>query len=328
MYKRQGTLYFACYRPNHCQNGHKLAVTVSPPLNSSSSAVAGAATALTIGTAPQFWSPATIEATYSATVGTKLVFRYAAHHNVYIMPSKEAYDDCDFSRATKLAARDHGGGGGGDVLPNLYQAVAIAAGSLYFACGSPNHCESGHKTTVTVSLPLDASSSAVADAATELEVGKAPQFWSQVPSTPNAYSVAVGTKLVFRYDTYHNLYLLPSMAALDNCDFSEATQLAGEGQGGGEGDNPPNLYEAVTVATGTLYLACQKSTHCRMGHRIKITVVSRRERLDSSPAALGGFHIEQQIGLADPDPRFESFWSRYPSSPNTYSVVVLSLIHI
>ena len=43
------------------------------PAGNSSSAVAGA-TALTIGTAPQFWSPATIEATYSATVGTKLVF--------------------------------------------------------------------------------------------------------------------------------------------------------------------------------------------------------------------------------------------------------------
>ena len=205
------------------------------------------------------------------------------------------------------------------MLPNLYQAVVIAAGSLYFACGSPNHCESGHKTTVTVSLPLDASSSAVADAATELEVGKAPQFWSQVPSTPNTYSVVVGTKLVFRYDTYHNLYLLPSMAALDNCDFSEATQLAGEGQGGGEGDNPPNLYEAVTapLARSTLHAKRARTAGWGIGSRSRSSLdangSSRRRRVGRLPQ-------QQLIGVAAV--RTGGTWSEIPQPQATYSVVV------
>ena len=125
-----------------------------------------------------------------------------------------------------------------------------------------------------VSSPLDSSPAAVAAAATTLTIGTEPQFWSQMMSTPATYSAAIGTKLVFRYSAYHNLYLLPSKAALDGCDFSEALQLAAEDQGGGGGAATPNLYEAVAAAASTLYFACQRSGHCQGGQGIAVTVTA------------------------------------------------------
>ena len=37
-----------------------------------------------------------------------------------------------------------------------------------------------------------------------------------IPSTPATYTTAVGTRLVFRFSDYHNLWLLPSRAAYDS----------------------------------------------------------------------------------------------------------------
>ena len=62
-----------------------VAVAVAPPLglDDSSSAVAAAATPLIIGTSPDFWNQIpSAGPTYSATLGTKLIFRYSAYHNV------------------------------------------------------------------------------------------------------------------------------------------------------------------------------------------------------------------------------------------------------
>ena len=53
----------------------------------------------------------------------------------------------------------------------------------------------------------------------------------------------MGTSLEFRYNYAHDLWLLPGEKAYRECDFSAATQLAGLGQGGGQG-TWPNLYEA------------------------------------------------------------------------------------
>ena len=50
--------------------------------------------------------------TYEVVVGDKLSFKYTEYHNVYLMPSPEAYESCDFSAATELASATYGGGEG------------------------------------------------------------------------------------------------------------------------------------------------------------------------------------------------------------------------
>ena len=87
--------------------------------------------------------------------------------------------------------------------------------------------------------------SGAASASARLVVGEeSSQYWSGVRSSPDSrLEVAVGTSLEFRYNYAHDLWLLPGEKAYRECDFSAATQLAGLGQGGGQG-TWPNLYEA------------------------------------------------------------------------------------
>ena len=116
----------------------------------------------------------------------------------------------------------------------------------------------GHRIKITVVSRrerLDSSPAALGGVHLEQQIGVAAapgslgtgSFWSEIYQPQTTYSVVVGTKLIFRYSTFHNVYLLPSKEAYDNCDFSGAQRLAGEDQGGGEGDLP-NLYETVTQA--------------------------------------------------------------------------------
>ena len=120
---------------------------------------------------------------------------------------------------------------------------------------------------------LDSSAGALADAASIVVIGNTSAiFWSKIPSSPGSYSVTVGDKLIFRYNSYHNLYQMASEAAYTGCDFSGATELASTSQGGGSGSTP-NLYEAVVIAVGTLHLACQMGSHCLMGQKVAITAV-------------------------------------------------------
>ena len=81
-------------------------------------------------------------------IGDKLSFKYTTYHNVYLMPSQEAYASCDFSAATELANATYGGGEGS--IPNKYEAVTTATGTLYFACQIPGHCDGKQKIAVTV----------------------------------------------------------------------------------------------------------------------------------------------------------------------------------
>ena len=86
--------------------------------------------------------------TYEVVIGDKLSFKYTEYHNVYLMPSQEAYESCDFSAATELASVSYGGGEGD--IPNKYEAVTTATGTLYFACQIASHCAQGQKIAVTV----------------------------------------------------------------------------------------------------------------------------------------------------------------------------------
>ena len=92
---------------------------------------------------------------YAAAVGGTLVFRYSASHNVWRMPSAEAFEACDFSAATELAGVAYGGVAAADVArlgyANVYEAHLDAAGTVYFACQVGDHCAKGQKIAVAVS---------------------------------------------------------------------------------------------------------------------------------------------------------------------------------
>ena len=120
---------------------------------------------------------------------------------------------------------------------------------------------------------LDSSAATIAAATSTVTIGSGSSFWSAMPSIPSSYSVAVGDKLRFRYNTNHNLYLMESAAKYASCDFSGATELASASKGGGSGSTP-NLYEAVVTAAGTLHFACQKGGHCQNNQKVTITAAS------------------------------------------------------
>ena len=97
----------------------------------------------------EYWSAMpSSPSTYEVVIGDKLSFKYTEYHNVYLMPSQEAYASCDFSAATELANATYGGGEGS--IPNNYEAVTTATGTLYFACQISGHCAAGQKIAVTV----------------------------------------------------------------------------------------------------------------------------------------------------------------------------------
>ena len=107
-------------------------------------------------------------------------------------------------------------------------------------------------------------------------VGTSPEFWSAMPSSPTAYTVTVGTALIFRFSTYHNLYLMEDVNAYDSCDLSHSVKLAETNHGGRETDQPAmpaNKYEVVITAAGTYYFACHVPGHCASGQKIAVTVV-------------------------------------------------------
>ena len=125
---------------------------------------------------------------------------------------------------------------------------------------------------------LDTSAAAVAGAASSLIIngdGAFEEFWSQIPSMPSTYEVAVGTALSFRYTTGHNVWLMPTEEAYDACDFSSATELASSTHGGGQPPLWPNLFEAVANETGELLFACEAVfySHCGRGQKIRVTVL-------------------------------------------------------
>merc|ERR1712146_683053 len=60
------------------------------------------------------------------------------------------------------------------------------------------------------------------------------------------------------------------MGAYDDCDFSNAIELASTSYGGGVDDD--NLYEVALTEVGTYYFACEVSVHCNYGQKITVTV--------------------------------------------------------
>ena len=103
-----------------------------------------------------FFDPATPR-TASYVDGTQISFTWPGDaatgglaHNVYLMPSKTAFDSCDFTGATDL------GSASGVTFQVRVQGLAPPrsttgeSSAFYFACQIPGHCQAGQKLEVTV----------------------------------------------------------------------------------------------------------------------------------------------------------------------------------
>merc|ERR1719201_2801222 len=64
-------------------------------------------------------------------VNTDVIFTWTGTHDVYLLPNKKAFEECDFSKAKELASTS----------VNKYTYKASAAGNFYFACKVTGHCK-------------------------------------------------------------------------------------------------------------------------------------------------------------------------------------------
>ena len=146
---------------------------------------------------------------------------------------------------------------------------------------------------VLTAAALDSAAAAVASAASTVIInGEGPydEFWSKIPSTPSSYTVAAGTVLSFRYTSGHNVWLMPTEKAFNDCDFSAAVELASQTYGGGQPPIWPNDYQAVATTAGDLLIACQAvmGSHCGRGQKIRATVTEQPPSPPPSKPAVFG----------------------------------------
>merc|ERR1719482_2071023 len=67
----------------------------------------------------------------TVAVNTDVIFTWTGTHDVYLLPNKKAFEECDFSKAKELAS----------TKVNKYTYKASAAGVFYFACKVTGHCK-------------------------------------------------------------------------------------------------------------------------------------------------------------------------------------------
>ena len=78
--------------------------------------------------------------TETVSVGDEIMFIWSGEHNVYKLPNRTAFHDCEFSEAVELAS---------DSQNNfLYQATDV--GTFFFSCELPGRCEMGQTLELTV----------------------------------------------------------------------------------------------------------------------------------------------------------------------------------
>ncbi|XP_031376581.1 uncharacterized protein LOC116192240 [Punica granatum] len=79
-------------------------------------------------------------------INDKLVFKYEAPQNVYLLPNLWSYIKCDFKNAKLLASETNGAGNGFEVVLNQWRLY-------YFASSSGNDCSSGMMKFFAMPLP-------------------------------------------------------------------------------------------------------------------------------------------------------------------------------
>jgi len=167
-------------------------------------------------------------------VGDSITFTWMGRHNVYQMPSEEAFDSCDFSDAIEIGS-DSG--------------VEVTLNSLpsYFACEISGHCMAGQKLAVTEIVE-----------STEYAINWVAGFSD---ASARAMEAKVGDSLTFTWRGRHNVYQMPSYEAFTTCDFSSATNLGS------------NSGVEVTLDSLPAYFACEVSGHCMAGQKLAVTEV-------------------------------------------------------
>jgi len=143
------TTYFSCSVPGHCFGGQKLGAMMSNADPAATGMVEKAGSpAMAEDSAPEaddnikevnwlfgFRDPSA-RAT-SVEAGTVLTFSWKGYHDVVVLPTKEAFDACDFSQGVSL----------GDVSPVSYTVTE----TTYFSCSVPGHCLGGQKLGAMIS---------------------------------------------------------------------------------------------------------------------------------------------------------------------------------
>ena len=84
-------------------------------------------------------------------IGGTVAFRWTQpHHDVTLMASKSAFDACDFTNSTTLAAA------GGTGESQYYLPCSTAGSTMYVSCSIGGHCAAGQKVVVNVSASVRA----------------------------------------------------------------------------------------------------------------------------------------------------------------------------
>ena len=78
-------------------------------------------------------------------------------------------------------------------------------------------------------------------------------------------TVKVNTDVVFKWGGYHDVYLLPSKADYDSCNFANGNLLAPTSQ---------NSYTYKASSPGTFYFSCSigNGYHCNTPQKLALTV--------------------------------------------------------
>ena len=77
--------------------------------------------------------------TMTVTVGDVVTFTWLFVHNVYLSANEADYNGCERSGGTMLA----------DNTVTTYQHTFSSAGTFYFICEIPGHCNAGQKIAIT-----------------------------------------------------------------------------------------------------------------------------------------------------------------------------------
>ena len=109
--------------------------------------------------------------------------------------------------------------------------------------------------------------------------------------------LTIGDSLTFKFSVHHDVWLLPTQASFDACDFSTAQKIADTDRGGGctEDDDLAciNSHEGFVYkpsTPGTYWFSCSIHDHCVNGQKLAVTVVegSDGHRESKSSSAAGG----------------------------------------
>ena len=97
-------------------------------------------------------------------------------------------------------------------------------------------------------------------------------YWDAIPQPEQEILTTVGTKLVFKYGTAHDIVLVSSENAWMNCDLAGSEEIASTSQGGGARGEPANLDTEVVTEVGEYYFTCSQPGHCQAGLKMKVVV--------------------------------------------------------